>query len=176
MKIAGYILFVAGTMAALIVASSPRPLSACFAAAAVIGAAGALLVRLSCAHAVPGGRGGTEFLSRGMRETAEELHDSAVRLSETPAGSGRSDAEMKERIEEMMRLCDRFIDMRGAMLSSIGEAETAEVLSHFSHGERSLHRAWSALVDGNRTEAEDSLRAAARGFDGTLRTLVTLLA
>jgi hypothetical protein len=173
MRVVGYMLFLAGTAAAAVIAASPRPLSACFIAAAAVGAAGALLVRFRGRSPADGASVGRGLPAVMFPDIASDIVASTGALRRGWDHRLSGGGERIHAIEEVMRTCNRFVESQDALGDSIGPARSAEVISSLAAGERYMHRAWSAQVDGCGDEALASLRAAESHFTRALELLLS---
>lgn len=64
-----------------------------------------------------------------------------------------------------------FVEAKPRLIARMGLSSYAELMGHFSYGERMLNRAWSTAADGHIGEATTSLRNAREPLQTTAATL-----
>ena len=113
---------------------------------------------ISTSHA---GDTNTEFSFTALESIVLEVKDLSVELGREK-GNGM---DILDRIQKLLKEdLPPILSTADHLGVSLGRSKRAEVLSVISEGERSLNRAWSALSDGYRIEAKDSLEKAAEKF------------
>jgi len=99
-----------------------------------------------------------------LRQALEEvvaLSEAAERTTEGPALKGEVEKILMEHLLPI-------VEARLMLVGSHGVEAYARVFNPLAAGERTLNRAWSALVDGNLNEAMPQIPAARRHFSEAL--------
>lgn len=164
MKVAGWILFVVGTLVMAAAGAPIPPLWTLFGVGAVVALGGAVMLRrvARTVGASDGGHGIDD--EAGLRRGLEQV------AAETGELVDQGDAmALKAGVERV--LLDRLlpvVEARLVLAAGHGVEAYARVFTPVASGERCLNRAWSALVDGCVGEARVQVSAARAWFDEAL--------
>jgi hypothetical protein len=175
MRPLGHVLLWLGFLAAAFVSTRQADVIAWggYAAAAVVGVAGVVLLRRTAAAVVSH--------RETIRANIATLESSLARLVKNVSAlnAARESTfvyDVHGRIDdELAPDLAAFAEAREAMIHGIGLQEYADVMDHFARGERALNRAWSASADGYVDEVwtytalgEEALRLAETTLRGHL--------
>ncbi|HSV99380.1 MAG TPA: hypothetical protein VLI39_04360 [Sedimentisphaerales bacterium] len=145
-----------------------------FTAAAIVGFAGVVLVRISR-------RLETRDVSRlssnmqAIEESLRRIAENATRLNSDKHTIDPYD--VRHRIDDLFTDdLNTFIEARESIAHSHGLAAYADVMSCFAAGERYLNRVWSASADGYVDEINDYLDRAREQFAASLEKVLNLRA
>jgi hypothetical protein len=143
-----------------------------FAAAALVGFAGVVLVRISRKIETRDvGR-----LTSNMQAIEQSLRRIAENMTRLNADKHAIDPyDVRHRIEDLFADdLTTFIEARESIAHSFGLAAYADVMNCFTAGERYLNRVWSASADGYVDEINDYLDRAKEQFAASLDKLLSL--
>ncbi|PIE23455.1 MAG: hypothetical protein CSA62_07505 [Planctomycetota bacterium] len=107
--------------------------------------------------AAQAGSDGAKFAS-----TAQEIQTGITRIRALLDSQGANgSATARSSLDQMgNELVAPLIEARHGLALELGLGPFADKMSQFARGERALHRAWSALTDGNLEEARMALKDA----------------
>jgi len=171
MKKIGYLLLVAGFLAAAYATALDVQLTAWtkFVPAVLAAAAGVIMVKRA-----DSGEARSEHVLTANRSELRESLGNIVRQLQT-LNEQQDDLEtgdIRLRVDELLRDdLRRFADARESMVHLFGLQTYANIMSEFAAGERYVNRVWSASADGYRTEAATYLQKASAQFADALRQL-----
>lgn len=130
---------------------------------------------------------GIAILRLSRKSTVESSEESTASLSEireslikllknTQHMSGQMDemapSEMTVFIDDVLAPdCYTFAEGRNAITTEMGLQKFADVMTHFSAGERAVNRAWSAAADGYVDEAKTCVERAVSMFEDAQQEL-----
>lgn len=151
MKIAGWILFLLGTLMAAAFGARIPPDWLLFGVGITLSLGGVALLRIAARGAAKQASKG----STGIKDVAGlKAGFSALVAATREAGKAPTGEDLKQSIEDV--LMARFLPLIEARLllsANHGIEAYAMVMGPAAAGERSLNRAWCALVDGHEPEA-----------------------
>ncbi len=176
MKTAGYILFIIGMLGSMVSAASPRPLGPVFFIAAGLCGIGALMVRYGGGVKTGPGLSGNEVTVDSVGDTVREVCRFVEGLNSSIGAGDCDGADIREGIEKIQRLCAVFVGYRERLAVLAGIADSSDIISLFSAGERYVNRSWSALIDGYLSETASSLIVAEEKFLITMRRIDGVIA
>ena len=110
------------------------------------------------------GKGQAKDLGHLLDGLREEIGQLAAQMeaSDTERPPAKELARIKEAIEELqLTKFEPIVDSAPRVQVKYGMGAFAEIFGPFSSAERSVNRAWSALVDAHFPEARDSMKSAA---------------
>jgi hypothetical protein len=155
----GWTLFTVGFLVAAATAMKLPPLWEAFVPSIIMACGGAIIAR-------SGAMGGAhdEDMASGIELNPVDLAKAMIKNLSRISGT-TSPEKAKEIIEEVQNgdVAD-FVDQRRIYMKKYGPAKFAHFFGSFAKGERSVNRAWSALIDDHPQEMHDSLRRAANAF------------
>lgn len=164
MKVLGYILLVAGFLAAAFV-SSLNPTAVrwvWYLPILAAGFAGVILIRTAQRrlardeHVLKANR---DNLDRSLSNIVTNLEDLQKKKSRIPPYDLRFEIDKKFRDDLI-----NFADARESLAHIYGLQAFADIMSHFAAGERYLNRVWSASADGYAEEALTYIGKAEKQF------------
>ncbi|MDJ0940798.1 MAG: hypothetical protein QNJ00_13640 [Woeseiaceae bacterium] len=162
MKGMGFILLIAGFLAATFVAS--LDVQAVDWPAFAIGAALAVAGVLTIKRAESGHARSATVLENNKGELRESI-DNVVRDTEALRDDALTGTALRDAIDNRLRNdLRRFADARESMVHLYGLQVYADIMSSFAAGERYINRVWSASADGYDAEAATYLAKAATQF------------
>lgn len=159
MKIAGWLIFLTGTLLAAATGAKLEPMWAPFAVGIVLAVAGALVLRRSQ------DAGGTVSEEDGGIKDLVTLERRFEELLDAVAAARPLEAEAQKLALEAILLGRLLpiVDARLLLAAEHGVEPYAEVFTPTASGERCLNRAWSMLVDGS-GDATEQIENAHRHF------------
>ncbi|MBW1659244.1 MAG: hypothetical protein JRJ48_01940 [Deltaproteobacteria bacterium] len=160
MKLLAYVLFLIGIGVGAVLAVMPRIPWSGFAPFIAVALIGVLLIRFETRPKA--GSDGETRQGRNLKEQLAAIFQRATRLINEGDWSDRSG--VKKEIEEIEALVADVVEGRGEAIARFGYGGFSRIFVPLAQGERNLHRAWSALVDGNVEEARNVLEESAATF------------
>lgn len=155
----GWTLFTVGFLVAAATAMKLPPLWEAFVPSIIMACGGAMIAR-------SGSIGGAaeDDLAGDAQQNPIDLAKSMIKnLSRIDDHTGAGKA--KEIIEEIQNGdIASFVNQRRLYMKEYGAAKFARFFGSFAKGERSVNRAWSALIDEHPGEMHDSIRRATSAF------------
>lgn len=152
----GWTLFTVGFLVAAATAMKLPPLWEAFVPSIIMACGGALIAR-------SGAMGGAadEDAAGVDQQNPVDLANSMIK-SLSRICENTSPEKAKEIIEEIQNGdIASFVNQRRLYMKEYGAAKFARFFGSFAKGERSVNRAWSALIDEHPGEMHDSVRRAA---------------
>jgi hypothetical protein len=154
-------LFLAGICAGAMLAIKPKIPWSLFTPALAVALAGVILFRLH-----------TYKTSGGLPETKEidgDLENLLTAITQELSvliarDNNLETEEVKEKIEKIEMMIAEIVEKRNVFITHFGYETFSRIFVPLAQGERNLHRAWSALVDGYQEEIRRSLMEAEFSF------------
>ena len=152
----GWILFTIGFLVAAATAMKLPPMWSVFVPAIVMACGGALIARVGSM----GGSSDDEETSSSAISNPVDLAKSMIKnLSRiddhTSPGTAKEIIELVQNGDVTV-----FVNQRRLYMKEYGAAKFARFFGSFAKGERSINRAWSALIDEHPPEMHSSLKGA----------------
>ncbi len=160
MKTLGYVLFLGGIGAGAVLAVMPRIPWTGFVPLIAVALIGVFIMRFEARPKAEDD--GEARQGENLRERLAAVSQRITRLIDEGDWSDRP--SVKREIEEIEAIVADVVEGRQEAITRLGYGGFSGIFVPVAQGERNLHRAWSALVDGNMEEARNVLEESAVSF------------
>jgi len=160
MKYLGYTLFILGTAGGAVTAINPRISWPVFIPLTAVGLAGVILLRICLS-----GESSYITVNKHQKNLASQLEKICLNTSELLKPEIWHDLNrVKTSIEKIEAMVTEITDDGASLTLPLGFDTFSRIFVPLAQGERNLHRAWSALVDGYEDESFQALKEASASF------------